>query len=113
MKTIRWGIIGCGTVTEHKSGPAFQQVEQSSLTPVMRRDGEKAKDYAERHAVPRWYDRAEDLIMDEEVDAVYIATPPLVTYEIYEDGCRSRKAGICRETDGKKCRRVQNDDRSL
>lgn len=76
MKTIRWGIIGCGTVTEHKSGPAFQQVNQSSLTAVMRRDGEKAKDYAERHGVPRWYDRAEDLILDEEVDAVYIATPP-------------------------------------
>ena len=42
----------------------------------MRRDGEKAKDYAERHGVPKWYDNAEDLIYDDEVDAVYIATPP-------------------------------------
>ena len=76
MKTIRWGIIGCGNVTEVKSGPAFQLIEHSSLKAVMRRDGEKAKDYAERHGVPKWYDNAEDLIYDDEVDAVYIATPP-------------------------------------
>ncbi|MCU6712079.1 Gfo/Idh/MocA family oxidoreductase [Paenibacillus sp. J5C_2022] len=76
MKTIRWGIIGCGNVTEHKSGPAFQKASHSSLTAVMRRNGELAKDYAERHGVPKWYDSAEALIHDDEVDAVYIATPP-------------------------------------
>ena len=42
----------------------------------MRRDGMLAKDYAERHGVPRWYDDASKLIDDPEVDAVYIATPP-------------------------------------
>ncbi|SDX00526.1 Predicted dehydrogenase [Marinococcus luteus] len=77
MKNIRWGIIGCGNVTEVKSGPAFQLAENSSLQAVMRRNGEKARDYAERHGVPSWYDKAEDLIHDAEVDAIYIATPPL------------------------------------
>ena len=76
MRTIRWGIIGCGDVTEVKSGPAFQRVKNSSLSAVMRRSGELAKDYARRHGVPRWYDDAEALIHDPEVDAVYIATPP-------------------------------------
>jgi predicted dehydrogenase len=76
MKTIRWGIIGCGSVTEVKSGPGFQLAEHSSLMAVMRRDGDLARDYAERHNVPRWYDRADDLIRDPDVDAVYIATPP-------------------------------------
>ncbi|KGX89723.1 oxidoreductase [Pontibacillus halophilus JSM 076056 = DSM 19796] len=76
MNEVRWGIIGCGDVTERKSGPAFQLIEHSSLVAVMRRNGEKAKDYAERHGVPKWYDKAEDLIHDDEVDAVYIATPP-------------------------------------
>src|ERR687883_130246 len=42
----------------------------------MRRSGELARDYAQRHNVPRWYDNAEALIHDPEVDAVYIATPP-------------------------------------
>ena len=76
MKTIRWGIIGCGNVTEVKSGPGFQQANNSQLVAVMRRNGALAKDYAERHGVPRWYDDANALIGDPEVDAVYIATPP-------------------------------------
>lgn len=76
METVRWGIIGCGNVTELKSGPAFNKVPNSNLVAVMRRDGEKAKDYALRHNVPKWYDSAEDLINDPDVNAVYIATPP-------------------------------------
>lgn len=74
--TIRWGIIGVGNVTELKSGPAFQKIEGSELVAVMRRNGDMAKDYAERHGVPRWYDDGQALIADPEVDAVYIATPP-------------------------------------
>ena len=76
MNTIRWGILGCGNVTEVKSGPGFQLAEGSRLVAVMRRDGNKARDYAERHGVSRWYDDAEQLIRDPEVDAVYVATPP-------------------------------------
>jgi predicted dehydrogenase len=42
----------------------------------MRRNGPLAMDYASRHNVARWYDDAEKLINDPDVDAVYIATPP-------------------------------------
>ncbi|NHC41557.1 Gfo/Idh/MocA family oxidoreductase [Bacillus sp. MM2020_1] len=73
---VRWGIIGCGDVTEVKSGPAFQKINNSELVAVMRRTGELAKDYAKRHNVPKWYDDADALINDPDVDAVYIATPP-------------------------------------
>lgn len=76
MKTIRWGIIGCGDVTEVKSGPGFQKASNSALVAVMRRSAGRARDYAERHGVPKWYDNAEALIHDPDVDAVYIATPP-------------------------------------
>src|SRR5215207_2284977 len=76
MKTIRWGIIGCGDVTEVKSGPGFQKAEGSALVAVMRRTRGAAEDYARRHGVPRWYDDADRLIGDPEVDAVYVATPP-------------------------------------
>jgi predicted dehydrogenase len=76
MRTIRWGIIGCGDVTEVKSGPAFSKCENSALVAVMRRDGAKAAEYAKRHGVPKWYDDGRRLIDDPEVDAVYVATPP-------------------------------------
>ncbi|MBN1163800.1 MAG: Gfo/Idh/MocA family oxidoreductase [Candidatus Krumholzibacteriota bacterium] len=77
MDTVNWGIIGCGNVTEKKSGPAFQKARRSRLVAVMRRDAAKARDYASRHSVPRWYDDARKLISDRQVNAVYIATPPV------------------------------------
>lgn len=73
---VRWGIIGCGDVTEVKSGPGLQKAESSELVAVMRRDAARARDYAQRHGVPRWYEDADALIADDDVDAVYIATPP-------------------------------------
>ena len=76
MKKIRWGIIGCGDVTEIKSGPAFNKVKSSELVAVMRRNAAKAEDYARRHKVPKWYDDAQKLIVDPDINAVYVATPP-------------------------------------
>ncbi len=108
MHTIRWGIIGCGNVTEVKSGPGFQKAEGSQLVAVMRRDGAKARDYAERHGVPRWYDDADRLIHDPAVDAVYVATPPSTHAEyairaaqagkpVYVEKPMARTAAECRE----------------
>ncbi|WP_026971360.1 Gfo/Idh/MocA family protein [Aliagarivorans marinus] len=79
---IRWGIIGCGAVTEVKSGPAYQQTDGFDLVAVMRRDGQAAKSYAERHGVPSYYSDADALINDDNIDAVYIATPP-DSHELY------------------------------
>jgi len=76
MENVRWGIVGCGDVTEVKSGPGFQKASGSALAAVMRRDLAKAEDFARRHGVPRVHRRADDLIDDRDVDAVYIATPP-------------------------------------
>ncbi len=76
MKLIKWGIIGCGDVTEIKSGPAYQLTEGFEITAVMRRNLDKAKDYAKRHNISTYYNDADKLINDNNVDAVYIATPP-------------------------------------
>lgn len=73
---ISWGFIGCGSVTEKKSGPAFQRVEGSKVVAVMRRNAELAEDYAKRHNIDKWYSDARQLINDPEVNAVYVATPP-------------------------------------
>ena len=54
MKQINWGFIGCGEVTEKKSGPAFNEVEGSQVVAVMSRSENKARSYAERHHVRKW-----------------------------------------------------------
>jgi len=76
LASVNWGIIGCGNVTELKSGPAFNKVEHSRLVAVMRRNAALAEDYAKRHQVPKFYSDGSKLINDPEVNAVYIATPP-------------------------------------
>ena len=115
---IRWGFIGCGEVTEKKSGPAFAEIPGSKVVAVMSRTQAKAQAYAERHGIARWYDDAQRLVDDPDVNAVYIATPPSThaTYAImamksgkavyvekpmasnYEDCCRinriAEKTGV-------------------
>ncbi len=76
MTKIKWGFIGCGEVTEKKSGPAFRLVDGSDIIAVMSRDEAKARSYAERHDIKRYYTDAQELIDDPDVNAVYIATPP-------------------------------------
>jgi predicted dehydrogenase len=75
-KIIRWGMIGCGSVTEVKSGPAYQTTQGFELKAVMRRDIGKLLDYAQRHHIEKTYTHADDLINDPTIDAIYIATPP-------------------------------------
>ncbi len=75
-KEIKWGFIGCGEVTEKKSGPAFSLIENSRVQAVMSRNAEKTRSYAERHGIPKWYTDAQQLVNDPNVNAVYIATPP-------------------------------------
>ena len=76
MKEIKWGFIGCGEVTEKKSGPAFNEVPGSHVVAVMSRSENKARSYAERHHVRKWYTDPQELIDDPDVNAIYIATPP-------------------------------------
>lgn len=90
LTKVKWGFIGCGDVTEVKSGPAFAKIENSEVVAVMRRDGAKAKDYARRHDIPKWYDDADALINDDEINAIYVATPPS-THALYT--IKSAEAG--------------------
>ena len=76
QEIVKWGFIGCGEVTEKKSGPAFGKIEGSEVVAVMSRDRDKAKSYAERHGIKKFYADAQSLVSDPEVTAVYIATPP-------------------------------------
>ncbi|SEI80293.1 Predicted dehydrogenase [Cyclobacterium xiamenense] len=88
---VRWGVLGVGAVCEKKSAPAMQKVPGSRLVAVMRRNEAKAKDYAERHGVPRWYGDADALIGDPEVNAIYIATPPDAHLELTKKAAAAGK----------------------
>ncbi|WP_072875996.1 Gfo/Idh/MocA family protein [Flagellimonas taeanensis] len=75
-RPLRWGIIGCGSVAEKKSVPAYVNTPDFEVRMVMRRNEEKAKDYARRHKIAQWTTNADEVIAHPEIDAIYIATPP-------------------------------------
>lgn len=95
MTTLRWGIIGCGNVAEHKGGPPLYKVEDSELIAVMRRDHAKAADFAERHGAKRYYTDVDQLLADEEINAVYIATPPYLHCEQTIKAAHAGKHILC------------------
>jgi len=76
MKTVRWGMIGCGAVAEVKSGPGFYKAQNSALVAVTSADAELTRSFAQRHGVAKTYMTSEELLADQGVDAVYVATPP-------------------------------------
>ena len=76
MKVLKWGFIGCGEVTEKKSGPAFSEVEGSSVVAVMSRTERHARTYAVEHGIKKWYTDAQEISEERRANAVYICTPP-------------------------------------
>ena len=91
LTKVNWGIIGVGNVCEVKSAPAMNLIPNSRLVAVMRRNSEKAEDYAKRHAIPKWYSEAQDLVNDPDVNAIYIATPPHVHLEMTKLAAKAGK----------------------
>ncbi|MEZ5559132.1 MAG: phytanoyl-CoA dioxygenase family protein [Pseudomonadales bacterium] len=76
IRTTGWGIIGCGDVADRKAGAAFNAIPGSRLVAVMRRNGDAARAFAERHGATHWGTDAAAVIDHPDVTAVYVATPP-------------------------------------
>ena len=76
VNKVIWGIIGTGDVCERKSAPAMYKTPFSEVKIVMRRNAEKAADFAKRHGINNWTTDVNDLLNDPEINAIYIATPP-------------------------------------
>ncbi len=75
-KTIIWASVGCGNVCEVKSLPAMYKLEGSQVAGVFSRNQSKAADFVKRHSLSKVYSTVDELLADEDVDIVYIATPP-------------------------------------
>ena len=92
VKTVIWGIIGAGNVCEIKSAPAMSKIPFSKVKTVMRRNAEKAEDFAMRHSIKHWSTNFDDLLNDDEINAIYIATPPNTHAELCIKAAQAGKA---------------------
>jgi predicted dehydrogenase len=93
-KNYRWGILGAGRIAE-KFCTALTHTAGSEVYAVASRDMDKAKEYAAKFSAAAVYDNYEDLVKDEKVDIVYIATPHVFHYEQAMLCLQNKKAVLC------------------
>jgi len=75
MKKLRWGVIGCGGIADRRTIPGIVLAENAELVAVMDVNMELAKKVGEKYNISDVYDNIDDLLANDNVDAVYIATP--------------------------------------
>ncbi len=75
MKKLRWGLIGCGDIARKRVAPALRDLADGELVAVNRAQSELAETFAKEFGAQRWYRDWRELLADEEIEAVYLATP--------------------------------------
>ena len=75
MKTLKWGLIGCGDISKKRVAPALRDLENCELSAVNRNNFELAESFAKEFGAKKWYKDWHHLINDREIEAVYISTP--------------------------------------
>ncbi|MDP4283613.1 MAG: Gfo/Idh/MocA family oxidoreductase [Bacteroidota bacterium] len=93
-KNYRWGILGAGRIAD-KFCQALCFVEGSEVYAVASRDIHKAKMYADKYNATTFYNNYNDLLNDENIDIIYIATPHAFHYEQTMLCLKNKKAVLC------------------
>jgi predicted dehydrogenase len=75
MKTLNWGLIGAGDISRKRIAPALRDLPNCNFVAVNRARAELAEEFAREFGAKKWFAGWEELLADDEVEAVYIATP--------------------------------------
>jgi len=71
---LKWGIVAPGGIA-NKFADAVRDFTAGTVVAVGSRDAGRAADFAEGHGIPRSYGSYADLVADDDVEAVYVASP--------------------------------------
>ena len=93
--TVYWGIVGAGRIAESQMAPAIAAAPGHELAAVSRRELDAAEQFAKRHGARRAYDSVEELLNDDQVNAVYVATPPHLHARQTVQAARAGKHVLC------------------
>ena len=95
MEKLRWGLIGCGDISRKRVAPAIKDLDQCELVAVARANYTKAESFTKEFSAKRWYKEWQDLINDDEIDAVYLATPVYLHAEQTIAAAKAGKHVLC------------------
>ena len=75
MDPVRWGVLGTAAIARSRFIPATKEAPAASLVALASRDAEKAKALARQFGVARHYGSYDELLHDEDVEALYVPVP--------------------------------------
>ena len=88
-----WGILGCGTIA-HEMAETFVKMGHE-IYGVSNRTLEKAEQFAEKYGVKHVFKTYEEMLADENIDIIYIATPHSRHYENMKAAIKAGKHILC------------------
>src|SRR5258705_13229622 len=74
MTTLKWVLIGCGDIARKRVAPALRDASLYEFVAVARRQADLAESFAREFGAPKWYSDWREMLREEDINAVYIAT---------------------------------------
>ena len=75
MQTLKWGLIGCGDIVHRCVGPALMELETCELQAISRRHASDLESCVAHFGAKRGYPDWKALLLNNTIEAVYLATP--------------------------------------
>ncbi len=100
MRKVKWGLIGCGDIAQKRVAPALRDLDNCELVAVNRAQFRLAEAFARRFGVGKWYADWQELIVDPEIEAVYVATPVYLHAEQTIAAAEAGKHVLCEKPMG-------------
>jgi predicted dehydrogenase len=95
MKSLTWGLVGCGDIAQRRVAPALKDLPDCRLHAVARSRSDLAESSAKEFGASKGYGTWENLLLDQEIEAVYIATPVYLHAQITIAAAEAGKHVLC------------------
>ncbi|NOY59681.1 MAG: Gfo/Idh/MocA family oxidoreductase [Calditrichaeota bacterium] len=100
MKKLKWGLIGCGDISGKRVAPALRDLDNCDLVSINRANYAKAEAFARQFGARKWTKDWREIIEDDEIKAVYIATPVYLHAEMTIAAAKAGKHVLCEKPMG-------------
>jgi len=100
VEPLRIGVIGATGFADRIAIPEFARSSKIRIVAVQGRDEGRVRSVAERHGVPRWVTRVDELLAMDDLDAVYVCSPVFQHAEHVIAAARAGKHVLCEKPMG-------------
>lgn len=95
MRKINWGVLGTADIARGCFIPGLQQADNACLYAIAGRTAEKAEQFKQQFGFEKAYGCYDDLLKDEQVEAVYIPLPNHLHLEWTKKALQAKKHVLC------------------